>query len=177
MFIKKIKYFYFIENFNLKELEKIKKNQNIHIIYYYTKDSNFKDILSLESYSKKNRIKFYISNYSDKFSNIKISGIHIPSINKKKFFNLKKSFEIIGTAHNQIEFYIKKNQGCNIVFLSPIFKTQKYSDNKILGINRFKLICKYWTIPILALGGVKEKNYNNLGNLKIQGVGSASYFK
>jgi hypothetical protein len=25
MFIKKIKYFYFIENFNLKELEKIKK--------------------------------------------------------------------------------------------------------------------------------------------------------
>jgi thiamine monophosphate synthase len=177
MFIKKIKYFYFIENFNLKELEKIKKNQNLHIIYYYTKDSNFKDILLLESYSKKNRIKFYISNYSNKFSNIKINGIHIPSANKKKVFNLKNSFEIIGTAHNQMEFYIKKNQGCNIVFLSPVFKTQKYSDNKILGINRFKLMCKHWTIPILALGGIKEKNYNNLGNLKVQGVGSASYFK
>jgi hypothetical protein len=24
---------------------------------------------------------------------------------------------------------------------------------------------------------VKEKNYNNLGNLKIEGIGSASYFK
>ena len=177
MFIKKIKYFYFIENFNLKELEKIKKNQNLHIIYYYTKDSNFKDILSLQSYSRKNRIKFYISNYSDKFSNIKISGIHIPSTNKKKVFNLKNGFEIIGTAHNQIEFYIKKNQGCNIIFLSPIFKTQKYSDNKILGINRFKLMSKYWKIPILALGGIKEKNYYKLGSLKIQGVGSASYFK
>ena len=55
MIIKKIKYFYFIENFNLKKLEKIKKNQSVHIIYYYTKDSNLKDILSLASYSKKNR--------------------------------------------------------------------------------------------------------------------------
>jgi thiamine-phosphate pyrophosphorylase len=177
MIIKKIKYFYFIENFNLKELEKIKKNQNLHIIYYYTKDSNFKDILLLASYSKKNRIKFYISNYSYKFSNIKISGIHIPSTNKKRVFNLKNGFEIIGTAHNQIEFYIKKNQGCNLIFLSPIFKTQKYSDNKILGTNKFKLMCKYWRQPILALGGIKEKNYNKLGNLKIHGVGSASYFK
>jgi len=177
MIIKKIKYFYFIENFNLKELEKIKKNQSVHIIYYYTKDSNLKDILSLASYSKKNRIKFYISNYSYKFTNIKISGIHIPSTNKKRVFNLKNGFEIIGTAHNQIEFYIKKNQGCNLIFLSPIFKTQKYSDNKILGTNKFKLMCKYWRQPILALGGIKEKNYNNLGNLKIHGVGTASYFK
>jgi thiamine-phosphate pyrophosphorylase len=76
-----------------------------------------------------------------------------------------------------MEFYIKKNQGCNIIFLSPIFKTQKYTDNKILGINRFKLMSKYWNIPILALGGIKEKNYYKLGSLQIQGVGSASYFK
>ena len=119
---------------------------------------------------KNEMVNFIISHKSQIVSGQELVGLY-------KDVAIKNGFEIIGTAHNQIEFYIKKNQGCNIIFLSPIFKTQKYSDNKILGINRFKLMSKYWKIPILAWGGIKEKNYNNLGNLKIYGVGTASYFK
>jgi hypothetical protein len=58
-----------------------------------------------------------------------------------------------------------------------LFKTKKYSDNKILNTNKFRLISKEWLITKLALAGIKKKNLNKLKDLKIQGVGTASYFK
>jgi thiamine monophosphate synthase len=177
MFLKKIKYYYFINNFNPLELKKINNNKNLLLIYYDTKQSNIEDIYKIKNFAKKNKIKLYISNYNHKFSNIKIDGIHIPSSNKKRILNLKKGLDIIGTAHNQLEFYFKKKQGCSKIFLSPLFKTKKYSDNKILNTNKFRLISREWLITKLALAGIKEKNFNKLKDLEIQGVGTASYFK
>ena len=177
MNLKEIKYYYFINNFNPLELKKINNNKNIFLIYYDTKQSNIEDIYKIKNFAKKNKIKLYISNYNHKFSNIKIDGIHIPSSNKKRILNLKKGLDIIGTAHNQLEFYFKKKQGCSKIFLSPLFKTKKYSDNKILNTNKFRLISKEWLITKLALAGIKKKNFNKLKNLEIQGIGTASYFK
>ena len=177
MFLKEIKYYYFINNFNPLELKKINNNKNIFLIYYDTKQSNIEVIYKIKNFTKKNKIKLYISNYNHKFSNIKIDGIHIPSSNKKKILNLKKGLDIIGTAHNQLEFYFKKKQGCSKIFLSPLFKTKKYSDNKILNTNKFRLISKEWLITKLALAGIKKGNFNKLKDLEIQGVGTASYFK
>ena len=177
MFLKEIKYYYFINNFNPLELKKINNNKNIFLIYYDTKQSNIEDIYKIKNFAKKNKIKLYISNYNHKFSNIKIDGIHIPSSNKKRILNLKKGLDIIGTAHNQLEFYFKKKQGCSKIFLSPLFKTKKYSDNKILNTNKFRLISKEWLITKLALAGIKKGNFNKLKDLEIQGVGTASYFK
>ena len=90
---------------------------------------------------------------------------------------MKNKIDIIGTAHNQLEYSIKKNQGCSRIFLSPLFFTNKYSDNKILKLNRFNLISKSWSEKILALGGIREKNLNQLKILKIFGVGSMALFK
>jgi len=177
MFLKKINYYYFINNFNPIELKKINNNKNLFLIYYDAKQSNIEDIYKIKNFAKKNKIKLYISNYDSKFSNIKIDGIHIPSSNKKRILNLKKGLDIIGTAHNQLEFYFKKKQGCSKIFLSPLFKTKKYSDNKILNTNKFRLISREWLITKLALAGIKKKNFNKLKDLEIQGVGTASYFK
>jgi len=177
MLLKKIKYYYFINNFNPLELKEINNNKNIFLIYYDTKQSNIEDIYKIKNFAKKNKIKLYISNYNHKFSNIKIDGIHIPSSNKKRILNLKKGLDIIGTAHNQLEFYFKKKQGCSKIFLSPLFKTKKYSDNKILNTNKFRLISREWLITKLALAGIKKKNFNKLKDLEIQGVGTANYFK
>jgi len=177
MFLKEIKYYYFINNFNPLELKKINNNKNIFLIYYDTKQSNIEDIYKIKNFTKKNKIKLYISNYNHRFSNIKIDGIHIPSSNKKRILNLKKGVDIIGTAHNQLEFYFKKRQGCSKIFLSPLFKTKKYSDNKILNTNKFRLISREWLITKLALAGIKKGNFNKLKDLEIQGVGTASYFK
>ena len=177
MNLKNLKYFFFVESLNLINIDKLKKFKNIYIIYSYTKNSDFNDVIKLDRLCKKNKIKLYISNYVKKFNNIKIDGIHIPSSNRSSILSKKKNVDIIGTAHNQKEYYIKKNQGCSKIFLSPLFFTKKYSNSKILNINKFNLISKNWKSRIMALGGIRESKLNQLNLLNIVGVGSIGLFK
>ena len=74
----------------------------------------------------------------------------------------KRNIEILGKAHNQLEFYQKKMQGCEIIFLSPIFFTFKHGTNKILGIPRFNLISLKWNLKLIALGGINLSNYKKI---------------
>ena len=108
MNLQKLEYFFFIENFNSINMDKIKKFKKLHIIYSYTKNSNFKDIINIEKFCKKNNIRFYISNYKKKLNFVKIDGIHIASNNKSRIQSIRNKIDIIGTAHNQLEYYIKK---------------------------------------------------------------------
>lgn len=177
MNLKEIEYYCFLKeysNINLKKISKIKK---ISIIYCYNNRSNLEDLLSLEKFCNKNKIKLYISNYSRKINFLKINGIHICSQKKTQIYNLKNNLEIIGTVHNQLEYNRKKIQGCNKIFLSNLFNTKKYSANTKLGINKFNLISKHWNVKILALGGINEKNLKKIQNLKVVGFGGVSFFK
>ena len=119
---------------------------------------------------------FFIENFNS-INMDKIDGIHITSNNKSRIQSIRNKIDIIGTAHNQLEYYIKKNQGCSRIFLSPLFFTDKYSGNKILKVNKFNLISKSWGQKIMALGGIREKNLNQLKILKISGIGSITLFK
>jgi thiamine monophosphate synthase len=65
---------------------------------------------------------------------------------------------ILGSVHNQLEYYKKRNQKCKKIFLSPIFYNKKYSINKILGVIRFKLISKDWKNDVIPLSGINQRN-------------------
>lgn len=177
MYLREIEYYCFIKEYRDLNLTLISKIKNIKIIYSYNSESNLKDLLSLEKLCIKNKIKLYISNYERDLNFLKIHGVHISSDKKLRPHNLKKKFEIIGTAHNQLEYSRKKEQGCNKIFLSPLFRTRKYSNNKILGIGKFNLISKNWDIKVLALGGINSENIKLLKNLKVLGFGGISFFK
>ena len=176
MYLRKIEYYCFIKEYRDLNLTLISKIKNIKIIYSYNSESNLKDLLSLEKLCIRNKIKLYISNYERDLNFLKIHGVHISSDKKLRPHNLKKKFEIIGTAHNQLEYSRKKEQGCNKIFLSPLFRTKKYSNNKILGISKFNLISKNWDIKVLALGGINSENIKLLKNLKVLGFGGISFF-
>ena len=57
-----------------------------------------------------------------------------------KNLNVKNGFEILGSAHNQVQMKNKEKQGCNQIFISPIFKTNK--SKFFLNTVRFNLISK-----------------------------------
>lgn len=177
MNLRKIEYYCFIKEYSDINFNLINKINKINIIYSYKNKSNLNELLRLEKYCKKNKIKLYISNYSRNLNFLKIYGVHIPSEDKSRLQNFKQNLKIIGTAHNQLDYIIKKDQGCDKIFFSPLFKTKKYSINKILGVNKFNLISKNWKKEILALGGIDEKNIKLLKNLRVSGFGGISFFK
>ena len=148
--------YYFIEQFNKKEI--IKLNSKVNIIYRnYKKKPDFKELLEIKNFCIKNRIKFYISNNIKIALQLGINGIYIPSFNKSlktKYINRKK-LEILGSAHNFRELNFKIKQDVDKIFLSPIFKIQK--KNSFLNVVKFNLLSKYILMDTIALGGIKDR--------------------
>ena len=152
---------------------------NLGIIYRnYSKKQNEGDIYRLRSYCNKKKCKFYISNNLKLAIKLKCDGIYIPSFNKKFILNksnVNKKFKIIGSAHNQMDIKKKMDQGCEAIFLSPLFKIEKNKQN--LGICRFKLLNLKYKVKFIALGGIREKNIKSLKMLNIYGMAGISYLK
>ena len=89
--------------------------------------------------------------------------------------SINKNFKIIGSAHNQMEIKKKLDQGCEAIFLSPLFRIEK--KRKYLGVCRFKLLTLKYKNKFIALGGIKKQNINILKMLNIYGMAGISYLK
>ena len=171
------KYFLFVDKYE----KNILKNDitNLGIIYRnYSKKQNESDIYKLRSYCNKKKFKFYISNNLRLAIKFKTDGIYIPSFNKRITLSkasLGKNFKIIGSAHNQMEIKKKIDQGCEAIFLSPVFEIEK--SRKYLGVCRFKLLTLKYKRKFIALGGIRKKNINILKMLNIYGMAGISFLK
>jgi len=86
---------------------------------------------------------------------------------------LKKSFIILGSAHNLYEIRSKESQNVKAIFLSSIFKKNK----NFLGINRFKLLSHLSKKPLIALGGISNNNLKKLSLINCCGFAGISFFK
>ena len=169
--------FLFINNFNLKELSQLKKNINL-IYRNYNDNINIQSIIKIRNYCKKTNRKFYLSNNFKLAFKLNLSGVYIPSFNKKINFigkSLKTKFEIIGSAHNIKEIKIKQKQGCEMIFLSPLFKTIKKSN--YLGIIKFNLMTLNQKAIFIALGGINADNFREVYNTKSIGISGIRWLK
>ena len=171
------KIYHFIDELNINNIKFL--NKKIGIIYrnYQLKPSN-KKLISLRDFCKKTNRRFFISNNFALAFKLKLDGVYIPSFNyknyTKKYQNLH-NFDIIGSAHNFKEIKIKERQGASHIFLSPLFYVNK--KNKSLDIIKFNLLCKLTTLPIIALGGISNKNIKKIRMTKSFGFASISFIK
>ena len=133
-------------------------------------------ILKIKNYCRKKKIKFYLSNNIKLAINLNLDGAYIPSF-KKDYnhlsFSYKKSFKLIGSAHNLKEIRNKELQKVEKIFLSSLFKKNK----NYLGINKFKLLSKLTIKEVVTLGGISKKNINKLSLLDNFEFAGISYFE
>ena len=168
--------YYFINKFDTNNIDKQDKNTIIIYRNYSEKKIDRLLILKIKNYCKKKKIKFYLSNNIKLAINLSLDGAYIPSFNKDfnhLSFSYKKSFKIIGSAHNLKQIRNKEIQKVEKIFLSSLFKKNK----NYLGINKFKLLSKLTMKKVVILGGISKKNFNKLkllDNLEFAGI---SYFE
>lgn len=170
----KLDYYIFVEELNEKTIKNIinLKKQKVKIsIVILNKNS-----LIISKFAKKERIPFFFTDNLKYAIQNKAQGVFLTNKYKVLKNNIKRTakLEVIGSAHNQYEYWIKKQQNCTTIMLSPIFYNKKYSLNKILGISKFNLITLNWKINICALGGITSNNIKliNLTRSKYAGVKS-----
>jgi len=167
--------YYFINEFNTKNIDKLDKNTGI-IFRNYNSENNLKSIISLKNFCKEKGYKFFLSNNIKLALKLKLDGAYIPSFNrdtKHLSYSFTKKFIILGSAHNNKEIKIKQKQSVKIIFLSSLFKKNK----NYLGINKFKLLSKLTYLKVIALGGVSNLNLKKLKLLGCDGFAGISYFE
>ena len=171
-----IKYYYFIDEFNKNEIEKL--SAQISLIYRnYHKKNDPKELKKLIKHCKNNRRKVYISNNLKDAIKYNFDGLYIPSFHKQLRFQniIKKNLEIIGSAHNVVELKIKEKQGCSVIFLSPIFKNSK--DKKFLDVIKTNFLKKLTKNEIVLLGGINFKTIKRSKLCSPNGIAAISWIK
>ena len=172
-----IKIYYFIDEFNENEIEKL--STQISLIYRnYNKKNDPKELRKLVVHCKNNRRKVYISNNLKDAIKYNFDGLYIPSFDKNlRFRNItRKKLEIIGSAHNAIELKIKEKQGCSRIFLSPIFENEK-KKKKFLDIVKTNLLKNLTKNKIVLLGGINFKTLKRSKLCSPYGVAAISWIK
>ena len=181
MFVKKNKYYIYIENLSSINLHNIKNRTKFNLIYRNNiQKDKLGDIIAFVKKCKKMGIKFYIANDLYRALSVNADGIYLSSYNKR-FLNIntqsRKKFKIIGSAHNFREINIKKRQGCEIIILSRLFKTNYKNKNSFMGITKFNLITKNIFKNFVALGGIRSRNLMKIKILNCEGIALLSEVK
>ena len=169
-------FYYFIDEFNKKEIEKL--SPKISLIYRnYNKKKDSIELKKLVLFCKNNRRKVYISNNLKVAIKYNFDGLYIPSFNKNLNFRniVKDNFEILGSAHNIMELKIKEKQGCSVIFLSPIFKNDK--KKKYLDIVKTNLLRNLTNNRIVLLGGINFKTLKRSKMCTSSGLAAISWIK
>jgi thiamine-phosphate pyrophosphorylase len=171
-----IKFYFFTDTLNEIITKNIKNFKKLSFIYKSNSinDINHTKINKIKNFCKKNKIPFFISDSFKLAKKYGADGIFLSSAYKKigNIVLKKKNFKIIGSAHNQFEYSLKKQQLCEMILLSPLFYNKKYSQNMILNVCKFNLISMNWKKKICALGGI---NLNNLKKLNMTRSSAAAF--
>ena len=176
MFIIKNNYYLYIENTKDINLNLIKKNKKICIIYRnYNTQEKEENIIKFRKVCTRKGFKLYIGNNLTLYRNCKADGLYLPAFNKKIYLN--KNINLIGSAHSYKEINEKIKQGCKTIFLSRLFKTSYKNKRDFLGIIKFNLITSNYKISIVPLGGIKSSNLNMVNLLKTSGLALLSEVK
>ena len=176
-----IKFYFFTDTLDEIITKNIKNFNKLCIIYKSNSinDINHTNINTIKSFCRKNKIPFFISDNFKLAKKYGADGIFLSS-SYKKIGNIilkKKNFKIIGSAHNQSEYSLKKKQLCEMIMLSPLFYNKKYSQNMILNVCRFNLISMNWKKKICALGGISLNNLKKLNMTKSSAAAFISLMK
>ena len=168
--------YYFINEFNKNEIEKLQPKISL-IFRNYDRKKNPIELKELVTNCKKNRRKVYIANSLRDAIKYNFDGLYIPAFNKNLSFKniTRNSFEIIGSAHNVAELKIKEKQGCSCIFLSPIFKNNK--NKKFLDVIKTNFLKKFTKSQIVLLGGVNLKTLKRSKLCAPSGVAAISWIK
>ena len=167
MFVHKKKYFFIIESIKKVNLDNLKNLNKFNIIYRTTKiKDKSNELVKFREKCKKKRIMFFVANHLELFKLLKADGFYISAHNKSFKYNYLRNSKcnIIGSAHNISEIALKKKQGCSIIFLSRLFKTNYKNKASFLGPIKYNL---YPFKNILSpLGGINKSNLNYLKNIR-----------
>lgn len=100
------------------------------------------------------------------------SALHLPMpILKKLNETERKAFSVLGAScHSKEEAMEAEALGCSYVTAGHIFETDCKKGLPARGLPFLQEVCKSVKIPVYAIGGINEKNFQNVIDVGAHGV-------
>ena len=158
------KVFFYINELNDIQKENLNQLRNVNIIYRnYGGNNYYQNAIKIKRYCKKKNFKLFVSNDKQLAIRLGSYGLYLPSFNNRDYF-AQSNIKVIGSAHNEIEIRSKINQGCEEIFISPIFNTKSHIEKEGRGLAFFRSLKRKYSkqIKIHPLGGINQKNLSKI---------------
>lgn len=159
-------------------ISKLPQNSAIIIREY---DLNFKEKLDFArkilKITKLKNIKVFVGKDVKLAKKIKADGIHFSDLDKNiKLAKIPKNILVSYSCHNEKSLALARKIKADLVFLSPIFKTESHPNQKPIGTYLLRKFARQNELPTYALGGINDKNVKLLKGSLISGIGGISIF-
>ncbi len=178
------KEWFFFNPENLSDSKKLNHlSKKVGVIFFNKNLSVYNFLKKIEpciKFCRKKKIKFVIPYSKFWCSKYHAFGMMI-EINKKskKFHSSKnkhKNYFTVAKVHNVKEAFLAKGF-IDLIFLSPVLKTDSYPEKKPLSNYIFISLCFFFKEKVIfALGGVNYKNIKSMMNRNLYGFGAISCF-
>ena len=165
-----------------KNLEKLFRTKKIFFFQLRLKKEKRKNIINIakriKKLTKKYKIKFIINDDPNIAIKLNLDGCHIG----QKDYNIKNARKILKnkilgiTCHNSVKLSHKAiDKGANYIALGSFFSSKTKKAKFRANFNTLKKVKKIATVPIIAIGGINNKNYKKLLLNKANFLAISSY--
>jgi len=79
-------------------------------------------------------------------------------------------------CHDARELQLAASIGADVAFLSPVFATASHPDTEHIGPDKFRALASDASLPVIALGGVNERNARLLAGKNVAGLAAIGAF-
>ena len=149
----------------LTQIEKIAKAKPKAIILREQdlSDEEYTNLyLKVKEITTKYNVPVIINSYYKVAEQLRVKIVHIPlPILKNLSIEQKTKFDIIGTSCHSVEDAITAtNLGCKYLLAGHIFATDCKREVEPRGLDFLQNITNATSLPVFAIGGINEDNYN-----------------
>lgn len=131
------------------------------------------EALSLKKLAKKYKIPFVVNDNVGLAKEIDADGCHIgqDDMNVKEARKFLGENKIIGASvFNVAQAEVAIKEGCDYLGVGTIFPTSSKNDAKSVSFDELKKIAEFSSVPVIAIGGINEKNILKLKGFSLSGV-------
>jgi thiamine-phosphate pyrophosphorylase len=170
---------------NLMDLEKAVRtmvNNGATMIQLRAKimeDSDFlRNARKIRKIIRTANVKFIINNRVDIALACRADGVHVgqTDMSVRDVRKIAGDIFIVGaSAHNLKQAIRAETQGADYLGVGAVFPTRTKYDARVCGLRTLRSICERVKIPVIAIGGITDRNYRAVLRTGAAGIAVASF--